>query len=198
MAIIMRGSPCGRHSAVMSPPSPPCPLSASIASNLARYSGVNGACWPRPCGLVGSQPGPIPGPRTHCPDQSGNRGCSCAAALTTANRIAAAAATPILFEFMGADLDVHSTDGLAFQRDNVTWVHRADAGWRSGVINVAGIERIERRGKLDEPPNAEHQMLGVAVLAYLPVHGKRKGYVVGIGHFIGRDHEGTEHRIAIG
>src|SRR5580704_11090284 len=36
--------------------------------------------------------------------------------------------------------------------DHVAWLDRAHALGRSGIDQVAGIKRVERRGELDQPP----------------------------------------------
>src|SRR5258708_38895639 len=50
-------------------PAPPVSWSARLASNMAWYSGVNGACCPRVLGLLGSHW--TPPIRSHWPDESG-------------------------------------------------------------------------------------------------------------------------------
>src|SRR6266478_2404751 len=74
--VIIAGMPGGRQSAPgFQLPWPPLAWSARLASSTAWYSGVSGACWPRPHGLVGSNAGwpPTPGIRTpiHWPHRSG-------------------------------------------------------------------------------------------------------------------------------
>src|SRR5262245_55123620 len=132
----------------------------------------------------------MPEPRTHWPDQSGSRACSCAPARVAAESIAATVATTVRIslamiilqrdasscrsdlEFMSPNLDVHPANRGTFDRDDIARPHRADAGRRSGVVNVAGIERIERRGEFDESPDAIDEMFRVRALADLPVHRK--------------------------
>src|SRR5215475_14725629 len=50
-----RGMPSGMQVWTGSSPEPPLATSARLASNLAWYSGVRGACWPRAGGLVESK-----------------------------------------------------------------------------------------------------------------------------------------------
>ena len=52
ITFIARGMPSGMQMPVGSLPWPPSVWSARPASKIAWYSGVSGACWPRPTGLV--------------------------------------------------------------------------------------------------------------------------------------------------
>src|SRR5271170_1735353 len=67
--------PGARHVVDTTSPKPLAARSASVASNLAWYSAVRGACCPRPGGLVGSNEGSPSSPGTtalaHCPFRSG-------------------------------------------------------------------------------------------------------------------------------
>jgi hypothetical protein len=60
---------------------------------MAWYSGISGACCPRPGGLVWSHWNPTPRGRHHCPDQSGYLDSSNAAALAIVIASAATSAT---------------------------------------------------------------------------------------------------------
>src|SRR5258707_11508147 len=64
-----RGMPGGMQVIDGVLPRPPAWRSACADARIAAYSGVSGACWPRPAGLVGSH-WPTLSP-VHCPDQSG-------------------------------------------------------------------------------------------------------------------------------
>src|SRR5258708_3573075 len=92
MAAITRGMPLVMHLYRVSRPWPPAAWSARLASSLAWYSGVSGACCPRPDGLPCSHCVAIPRGRAHWPDQSGYLVSSNAAASVTANASAAATA----------------------------------------------------------------------------------------------------------
>src|SRR5262249_58915819 len=68
MIVMMRGMPGGMQVNRASSPCPPLAWSARLASNSAWYSGVSGACWPRPKGLglipLDADPArPVPLPR---------------------------------------------------------------------------------------------------------------------------------------
>ncbi len=93
---IIAGMPGGRHSTREGElPKPPLAWSAMLASRTAWYSGVSGACCPRPGGLVGSNAGWSPTPTaSHCPERSGYFASSNAQAATAdvtaaANAVAA-------------------------------------------------------------------------------------------------------------
>src|SRR5262249_29545753 len=53
----MSGIPAARHREVGKLPNPPCAWSAMLSSWTLRYSGVSGACWASPQGLVWSWDG---------------------------------------------------------------------------------------------------------------------------------------------
>src|SRR5215510_11138125 len=91
----MSGIPKPRQLAPRQSKEPPCSCDLRLASRIAWYSGVSGACWPLPHGLVGSNEG---GPRRiplHCPFQSGYLISSPAATAPTT--IASAAASGATF-----------------------------------------------------------------------------------------------------
>src|SRR6266446_7016718 len=72
-------------------PAPPRAWSARLASKIAWYSGVSGACCPRPMGLVGSHC--MPPVLSHWPDQSGYLVSSCARAAAIVVTITVASTT---------------------------------------------------------------------------------------------------------
>ena len=82
-------------------------------------------------------------------------------------------------------------------RHPVAGLHRADAFRRAGVIEVAGIERVELRGELDQLRNVEDQEAGVAVLPLLVVDVQRERHVGGLGQLVGGDHPRPEHGVAV-
>src|SRR5712671_5989036 len=96
----MRGIPKPRQLAPRQSNEPPCSCDLRLASRIASYSRVSGACWPLPHGLVGSKegcPAKVPTRRTplHCPFQSGYLISSPAATAPTT--IASAAASGATF-----------------------------------------------------------------------------------------------------
>ena len=96
-ADIARGIPFGRQIRVTSLPCPPAAWSARLTSKILWYSGVSGACWPRPYGLLGSCGGwptaPGTGARRHWPFQSGYLVSSQAMAPETETTSATASAS---------------------------------------------------------------------------------------------------------
>src|SRR5262249_48072845 len=90
MTLIIRGMPTGRQEYRISLPCPPVAWSARLASKMARYSGVRGACCPRPSGLLESHW--MPPVLAHWPPQSGYFDSSCSRATATAKAIAVATA----------------------------------------------------------------------------------------------------------
>src|SRR6266852_928742 len=96
----MRGIPKPRQLAPRQSNEPPCSCDLRLASRIASYSGVSGACWPLPHGLAGSKEGCPPKVPTrstplHCPFQSGYLISSPAATAPTA--IASATASGATF-----------------------------------------------------------------------------------------------------
>src|SRR5262249_46851256 len=96
----MVGMPVGRHETPDSQlPWLPSFCSAMLFSKTLRYSGVSGACWPSPQGLLGSNAGWPRTPSrtaTHCPERSGYFASSKAHADIEATLCAATrAAVPI-------------------------------------------------------------------------------------------------------
>src|SRR5215813_2888063 len=95
----MSGIPKPRQLAPRQSKKLPCSCDLRLASRIASYSGVSGACWPLPHGLVGSKEGcppKVPTRRTplHWPFQSGYLISSPAAtALTAITNAAASGAT---------------------------------------------------------------------------------------------------------
>src|SRR5579871_5589097 len=79
---------------------PPCSCDLRLASRIASYSGVSGACWPLPQGLVGSSEGwppklPMRSTPRHCPFHSGYFISSPAAAVTIVIASAATSGTTL-------------------------------------------------------------------------------------------------------
>src|ERR1700676_3262132 len=153
----MRGMPCGMHWAVGSPPSPPVARSTILASWMALYSGVSGACWPRPRGLVGSHcPLPMSSGFFHCPDQSGyfDMSCACPAASPMASQDVSRTA-PINFRYVMAVLlqpeDIeHERVSLLLELrriDQPASGHRARSRYDRDILPAVGLERHRRRGK---------------------------------------------------
>src|SRR5215472_396954 len=70
-----------------------------LASSTAWNSGVSGACWASPGGLLWSHWVPMPRGRFHCPFQSGYFDSSWACAPARARHKAAATAAPIAFQW---------------------------------------------------------------------------------------------------
>ena len=66
-------------------------------------------------------------------------------------------------------LDVHRADTLDVSGDDIARLDRADAFGRAGDDDVAGIQRVERRGVLDQRRDAEDQVSGVRVLPLFAV-----------------------------
>src|SRR5215470_4045050 len=96
----MSGIPKPRQLAPRQSKKPPCSCDLRLASRIAWYSGVSGACWPLPQGLAGSKEGcppnvPMRSTPRHCPFQSGYLISSPAA--TVATTIANAAASGATF-----------------------------------------------------------------------------------------------------
>src|SRR5260370_26921911 len=92
----MSGIPKRRQLAPRQSKKLPCSCDLRLASRIAWYSGVSGACWPLPHGLVGSKEGcppnvPMRSTPLHCPFQSGYLISSPAATAPTV--IASAAAS---------------------------------------------------------------------------------------------------------
>src|SRR5262249_55165082 len=88
---MVRGRPGGRHRPIGLLPWPPAAIAARLASRIAWYSSVRGACCPRPGGLLGSnEPLPI---LSHCPLQSGYLDNSCAGAAPTPSGVPPASPT---------------------------------------------------------------------------------------------------------
>src|SRR5712691_10112317 len=80
VAVMIRGTPLVRHDTWVSAPWPPVAWSLMLASRKAWNSGVSGACWARPEGLVWSHWVATPRGRFHWPAQSGYLDSSKAAA----------------------------------------------------------------------------------------------------------------------
>src|SRR6266849_11058326 len=71
VAVMIRGTPLVTHDTWVSLPWPPVAWSLMLASSTAWNSGVSGAAWGNPKGLVWSHWVPTPRGRFHCPPQSG-------------------------------------------------------------------------------------------------------------------------------
>src|SRR5262249_9504012 len=108
MTLISRGMPTGKQEYRASLPAPPTAWAARLASTVARYSGVSGACCPRPMGLVGSHC--MPPVRSHWPDQSGYLVSSCARAAAIVVTITVASTTAPI-ELRTGMLSSHSAMG---------------------------------------------------------------------------------------
>jgi hypothetical protein len=95
-AIITRGKPAGMHRRVGSAATPSSASFLRLASKIAWYSGVNGACCAAPGGLLGSQDElRLPPSCCHGPRQLGYFDSSNAcAAVNVADNTAAAASDP--------------------------------------------------------------------------------------------------------
>src|SRR5215468_1301873 len=145
----MRGIPKPRQLAPRQSKKPPCSCDLRLASRIAWYSGVSGACWPLPHGLVGSKEGcppKVPTRRTplHCPFQSGYLISSpAAAAPTTITSAAASGATfsakaPIVLR---QSIVILPCAGAACLRLDLSdlWLSQ------DGLSSVARIERREIR-----------------------------------------------------
>src|ERR1700693_4480250 len=68
--VIRRGMPLLTQVTRVSMPCPPAAWSAMLASQIARYSGVNGGLCGSPGFFVSSHELTGPGARRHCPDQT--------------------------------------------------------------------------------------------------------------------------------
>src|SRR5882757_9457384 len=91
---MVRGMPGGMQAPIGLLPCPPDAMLATLASKMAWYSAVSGACCPRPVSLRGSnEPAPA---RIHCPLISGYFVTSCAPALATAQASAASASKDLI------------------------------------------------------------------------------------------------------
>src|SRR5260370_16072390 len=101
----MVGMPKARHSERLTLPCPPLAWSAMLASRIALYSGVSGACCPKPQGLVWSNDGMPPSPgttkRVHWPLRSGYFVSSNARALPSASAETASAAAAVRTSWRG-------------------------------------------------------------------------------------------------
>src|SRR5216683_3749564 len=92
VAVMIRGTPLVRQPTWVSEPWPPVAWSLMLSSSLAWNSGVSGACWASPEGLVWSHWVATPRGRFHCPPQSGYLDSSKAAAPVVAHNAASTAA----------------------------------------------------------------------------------------------------------
>src|SRR5215471_11690563 len=92
--VIARGMPGGMQVKVGSLPWPPAAWSARLASSTFWYSGVRGACCPRPSGLLESHWTPTPAGRNHWPRNSGYFDSSNASAALAAVSAAASMTAP--------------------------------------------------------------------------------------------------------
>src|SRR5580704_3418839 len=99
MTDMILGRPNGTQRDGASLPCPPACWSARLASSLAWYSGVSGACWPRPSGFDWSHCTPIPEGLRHWPEKSGYFDSSNAWALIGSASIAASGIAPMKFRF---------------------------------------------------------------------------------------------------
>src|SRR5712675_249839 len=98
---------------------------------------------------------------------------------------------------MGPYRDLERADRIATAAQHVAGLHRGDALGRAGVVYVARIERVERRGEFDETADVVDQVLRIRGLFENAIVGKRDLEVVRIGDFIGRHEPGAKYRIAI-
>src|SRR6516164_4454973 len=96
-----------------------------------------------------------------------------------------------------ADLDLELADLVALAAQHVAGFDRAHALRRAGVVNIARIERVERRGELDQPTDIVDQVAGLRGLLERAIERKRDLEVVRIGNFVGCHHPRTEHRITV-
>src|SRR5262245_3573068 len=76
--------------------------------------------------------------------------------------------------------DLELTDLIALAAQHVAGLDRAHALRRAGVVHVARIERVERRGKLDQPADIVDQVLGIGGLLELTVDRECDLDVIGI------------------
>src|SRR5690349_11936463 len=81
--------------------------------------------------------------------------------------------------------------------NDVAGLDWTDAFRRSGINQITRIERVKRRGELDQSPAIEDQHLGVAVLPGLAIDSERKRQCVRIGNLVRGDHPWAEYGITI-
>src|SRR5450432_1157520 len=112
---ITRGMPTGPQVNLGSNTSPALSL-AMLASYTAWYSGVSGACCPRPGGLVGSQD-PSGLPRSHMPSKAGYFLASCAPAARDRHSSAATATTELRWSMVFSRLSAAQRRAAPHDRD---------------------------------------------------------------------------------
>src|SRR5439155_3009289 len=98
---------------------------------------------------------------------------------------------------IGRNSNVAFTYPLDVRVQQIARLYRGDARGRSGHDDVPRVQRVHRRGELDQPLDVVDEILRVRILPQLAVHLDREIEVVGIADLVGGREPWPEYAVGI-
>src|SRR3989475_4418929 len=98
---------------------------------------------------------------------------------------------------IGRNSNIAFTYPLDVRMQQIARLYRGDARGRSGHDDVPRMQRVHRRGELDQPLDVVDEILRVRILSQLAVYPDREIEVVGIADLVGGREPGPEHAVGI-